>query len=748
MGTIAQILPTDKIILVMGPTGSGKSTFINYASGGVTCEVGDGLLPCTNKVSITRARFQPDRSNVITTNSTTVPKAVIDPPNDVTPGSNEVDEPMESFTACFIDTPGFTNTSNKDTDTSDVEILSTIATFVEAIKGRGLGLDAILYMHRITDNRVEGSPLKRLRLLADICGGIELPIVVLVTTMWSLLPDKGIGQGRQAELERNFWESMRPEGCRVTDFDETHDSAQEAVFGQKGSLKAVVLFRDLVSDPKETQQTAPKETDLTEAEPRETERKETVPQEKETRSGFDEKLRQLHEKKRDLVKRRKELKKTSKALRKLQSDKGVQFDAELRQTQDSIAEVRAQIKELNPALPAFMKRILGKPDAHPWHEVSAPNARDRLPNFPTSAMNIIEQILPTDKIILVMGPTGSGKSTFINLASEGDPCEVGNGIFPCTKEVTITRVRFEPDRSGVLAADGSKPASMSDGPRIKRPNDQPIGGANILSHQRFASPSNLARSGTTTPDSTDTDEPTESFTACFVDTPGLNDSLNGDIERADIDILDKIGTCLHAIQRKDLQVDAILYLHRITDNRMAGSPLRRLQLLLSMHGDMKVPLIVLVTTMWSLLPDKQIGKNRQAELEQDFWASMKPDGGRVTGFDEAHDLAYEVVFGQRGSLKAVVLSRDLFVSQKETDSGTTRDERLKQLREEERKLEEERKRLAESLNALRGISRKSSKKLQADLQKTNDSLREVKAKIKEMSNSSLPAFMKRIFKPV
>ena len=45
-------------------------------------------------------------------------------------------------------------------------------------------LSGILYLHRITDNRMAGTPLKNLQVFQKLCGRDALGKVYLTTTMW------------------------------------------------------------------------------------------------------------------------------------------------------------------------------------------------------------------------------------------------------------------------------------------------------------------------------------------------------------------------------------------------------------------------------------------------------------------------------------------------------------------------------------------------------------------------------------
>ena len=79
-------------------------------------------------------------------------------------------------------------------------------------------------MHRISDNRMAGTPLKNLRMFANLCGDGATKNVILVTTMWDLV-DANEGQRRLTQLQERYWRGMLAGGSRVAHFDRTYESA-------------------------------------------------------------------------------------------------------------------------------------------------------------------------------------------------------------------------------------------------------------------------------------------------------------------------------------------------------------------------------------------------------------------------------------------------------------------------------------------------------------------------------------------
>jgi len=109
----------------------------------------------------------------------------------------------------LVDTPGFS-----DTNLSDTEILRRIATWMKDTYDDGFLLSGIIYLHRITDIRMEGPSLKNLRMMEKLCGANSLRNVVLATTMWEKVTDEE-GLRREAELKQDFWKDMIDNGSTV-----------------------------------------------------------------------------------------------------------------------------------------------------------------------------------------------------------------------------------------------------------------------------------------------------------------------------------------------------------------------------------------------------------------------------------------------------------------------------------------------------------------------------------------------------
>ncbi|KAF7422445.1 hypothetical protein PC9H_010601 [Pleurotus ostreatus] len=148
-------------IAVMGATGSGKTSFINVASGSAL-RVGSGLTSCTDAVQTSEPFW------------------------------------LENRLVRLIDTPGFDDTAKTDT-----EVLTMIAAFLSSMYRRGVMLSGAIYIHRISDIRMGGTSTRNFKLFRGLCGETMLRNVVIVTNMWGEVTLDPVLE-RGAQLKRHY----------------------------------------------------------------------------------------------------------------------------------------------------------------------------------------------------------------------------------------------------------------------------------------------------------------------------------------------------------------------------------------------------------------------------------------------------------------------------------------------------------------------------------------------------------------
>ncbi|KAF3901751.1 hypothetical protein AA313_de0202309 [Arthrobotrys entomopaga] len=168
------LAPEELTVLLMGVTGSGKSTFIKRVTEDESVIIGRSLNSETREIQ--KVSF-------------TTPKA--------------------NF--CLVDTPG-----SNDTFLTDNDILKLIADWLDKSYRDGTRIRGIIYLHRISDPRMEGSALRSLRMFRKLCGDDFLKNVVLGTTFWDTV-DAETGARRETELleTEGFFKDMKELGCEV-----------------------------------------------------------------------------------------------------------------------------------------------------------------------------------------------------------------------------------------------------------------------------------------------------------------------------------------------------------------------------------------------------------------------------------------------------------------------------------------------------------------------------------------------------
>lgn len=67
-----------------------------------------------------------------------------------------------------------------------------------------------------------------IRRFSSLCGQKLMPNVVIVTTMWSLVPEK-LGTEREEGLKKDVWNYMLEGGCKAKRFTDTYESAWDIV---------------------------------------------------------------------------------------------------------------------------------------------------------------------------------------------------------------------------------------------------------------------------------------------------------------------------------------------------------------------------------------------------------------------------------------------------------------------------------------------------------------------------------------
>jgi chromosome condensin MukBEF ATPase and DNA-binding subunit MukB len=116
----------------------------------------------------------------------------------------------------------------------------------DSYKGN-VNLATIVYLHRISDNRMTGTVLKNLEMFATLCGQKAMPNVIIATTMWGEVKREN-GERREQELKREFWKGMVDDGCRTERFKDSYDSAWHVIGNLAKKERARVLLSHEIVD--------------------------------------------------------------------------------------------------------------------------------------------------------------------------------------------------------------------------------------------------------------------------------------------------------------------------------------------------------------------------------------------------------------------------------------------------------------------------------------------------------------------
>ena len=156
----------------------------------------------------------------------------------------------------LIDTPGF-----NDAIRSDSEILQEIAFFLAQTYLQSIRLTGVVYLHRITDNRMSGSSLRNLQIFRELCGQSAYPHVALTTTMWDALQDPGEGANYQNQLlsHGEWWGDMVRRQSHVARHDgkaSTAESIIQNLISHRDPDLVLAIQREMVLQKKSLEDTS------------------------------------------------------------------------------------------------------------------------------------------------------------------------------------------------------------------------------------------------------------------------------------------------------------------------------------------------------------------------------------------------------------------------------------------------------------------------------------------------------------
>ncbi|PPR01887.1 hypothetical protein CVT24_001356 [Panaeolus cyanescens] len=125
----------------------------------------------------------------------------------------------------LVDTPGLS-----DRRKSEMYVLSEIQKWMK--KNDVKSVDRLLYMDRISDNRMPRSKAKSLDIFKALCGREAANRTVVVTTMWDLMWNPRLQKHaahRFDLLKSKHWKDFLDKGSQITKFDNTFKAAWDSL---------------------------------------------------------------------------------------------------------------------------------------------------------------------------------------------------------------------------------------------------------------------------------------------------------------------------------------------------------------------------------------------------------------------------------------------------------------------------------------------------------------------------------------
>ena len=145
----------------------------------------------------------------------------------------------------MVDISGF-----DDSEISDRDILRGLSTWLESSYGAGKRLTGILYLHSISDPRMQGSALRNLHMFKSLIGEHCFQNVMLGTTFWSTFAhDPETAERRESGLidTPEFWGGMIDKGAEICRLPTTQFAAKALLHRMaKKEAKALRIQEELV----------------------------------------------------------------------------------------------------------------------------------------------------------------------------------------------------------------------------------------------------------------------------------------------------------------------------------------------------------------------------------------------------------------------------------------------------------------------------------------------------------------------
>lgn len=134
-------------------------------------------------------------------------------------------------------------------------------------------------------------------------------------------------------------------------------------------------------------------------------------------------------------------------------------------------------------------------------------------------------------------------------------------------------------------------------------------------------------------------DPSASRTIYLVDTPGFDDTT-----RSDTEVLREIAGWLNDSYKNRVLLHGIIYFHRIADVRMPGSAKKNLLMFKKLCGEDALKKVVLATTMWDKVPQRQAEEREKQLIETpEFWGFMVSKGSVTYRHNNTVESAVRII---------------------------------------------------------------------------------------------------------
>lgn len=148
-----------------------------------------------------------------------------------------------------------------------------------------------------------------------------------------------------------------------------------------------------------------------------------------------------------------------------------------------------------------------------------------------------------------------------------------------------------------------------------------------------------------------------------------------------------------------MKVAGIIYLHEITQARMAGTAIRNLEMFKKLCGNDALVNVVLGTTKWGELRP-EVGQKREKQLAESFWKDMIQRGSIMMQVHDDASSAWRIVHHILANTSIdFVLIQDELVEHRKALSQTTAGQMLRYTMEE---LLEQRQKIARQMKEENG----------------------------------------------